>query len=354
MRRIRHLSLTDYRCYSRYFISFGDKVNVIVGDNAVGKTSIVEAIYCLALGKSFKTRSDRELIKHGSLFSVVKGTFDPNNDEVSLVVTDKGKKLKKNNIEYRQLSEHLGFLNVVMFTPEDLELIKGGPNQRRGFLDINLAQFNKEYLDNLISYKKILKQRNEVLKEIKIKYDIAYLEVLTESLINNALKIVEIRNKFLSKLLPLANKNLSMLSENNEVMDIVYKPSCSVDKMWKTFSDRQDYDILMQTTTIGPHRDDFLVYINGNLVNLFGSQGQQRSASLAIKLGFAEMLNKITNSVIIILDDVFSELDENRQNRIFDLVKNYNQIFITTTSIDSINKEILQDCKIIELLKDGE
>lgn len=349
MRRIINLSLTDYRCYSQYLVSFGDKVNVIVGGNAVGKTSLVEAIYCLGLGKSFKTRNDKELIRHNSLFCIIKGTFEPNGDEVSLVVTENGKKLKKNSIEYKQLSEHLGFFNVVMFTPEDLDLIKGGPNQRRSFLDINLAQFNKVYLDNLISYKKLLKQRNEVLKDLKAKYDLAYLEAITESLIAKAIKIVEIRNQFLNDLMPLANKNLGILSNGEETLEIVYKPSCNVDKMWKTFKDRQDYDILIETTTVGPHRDDFQVLINGDLVNLYGSQGQQRSASLAIKLGFAEMLNKITNSVIIILDDVFSELDDNRQNKIFDLVKNYNQIFITTTSIDSINDDILNDCKIIEL-----
>lgn len=349
MKYISKLTLQNYRCYSQYSVSFDKKVNVIVGGNAVGKTSLVEAIYCLGLGKSFKTRSDKELIKHGESFVIIKGVFDPGGDNVSLVIADNGKRLKKNAVEYKQLSDHLGFINIVMFTPEDLELIKGGPNQRRSFLDINLSQFNKSYLHALINYKKLLKQRNEVLKSFKDKYDKEYLDVITESLITEAVRLVEKRDEFISQLNPLANKNLGILTDNVETIQIVYKPSCTVDKMWKTFQERIDYDMLTQTTTIGPHRDDFQVYINDNLVNIYGSQGQQRSASLAIKLGYAEMLNDLTESVIIILDDVFSELDDSRQNKIFDLVKKYNQIFITTTSIQSLSEEVQENCKIIEL-----
>lgn len=350
---IKELILKNFRCYLDFKTSFDASVNVIVGKNAVGKTSLVEAIYVLGLGKSFKTKSDRELINHNHDFLFIKGFFEPNQDEVIFSVSSQGKKIKKNSKEYRQLSEHLGYFNVVMFTPDDLDLIKGGPGKRRSFMDINLSQFDKTYVNALIKYKQLLKQRNEILKNLN-KYNLNILEIITEGLIDLARQIISIRDQFLQELSVCANEKLQILSNEEEQLKIVYKPSCNVENLWKTFQEKLEYDILTKTTTTGPHRDEFIVYVNNKEVGIYGSQGQQRSVSLALKLGFSEMIKKRNKPLIIILDDVFSELDDTRQNQIFRLIKEKFQIFITTTSISGLDEEITANCKLIELKRDGE
>ena len=353
MIHIKELILKNFRCYTEYKENFSKNVNVIVGPNASGKTSLIEAIYVLGLGKSFKAQSDREMINYHQKFLFIKGIFNPN-DEITISVSEQGKKIKRNGQEYRQLSQHIGYFNVVMFTPEDLNLIKGGPSNRRLFMDINISQYDKFYLDALIKYKQLLKQRNEILKGLHNKYNIDILNIITQQLIEVAYKIITIREIFLRELSNYANFKLQTMSNNQECLKIVYKPSGNVENLWKTYEERMDYDILSKTTTWGPHRDEFIVYVNNKEIGTYGSQGQQRSVSLSLKLGFAMMLDQMEKPVIIILDDVFSELDDTRQNQIFSLINKNHQIFITTTSVSSLNDEIIQNCKLIKLARDGE
>lgn len=351
---LKNLELRHFRCHDKYNCEFDPKLNVISGSNAIGKTSIIEAIYCLGLAKSFKTNNDKEMIQEKQEFARVKGVFFPKQDEITFVVSAKGKKILKNQLEYKQLSQHIGFFNIVIFTPEDLDIVKGAPAQRRKFIDTNFAQLNTRYLQELVKYKQILKQRNELLKkEAKNANDFALLNVYTDTLIKSASIVIQMRQEFLAALEPYANEKMQLLSNGIETLKIVYKPSCNVENLRKTFEEKKEYELLTKTTVIGPHRDDFILYINGKEVDIFGSQGQQRSATLALKLGIGDFIVDSNQKLIVLLDDVFSELDEMRQNQILDLINGESQIFITTTTTKHLSNEILDKCKVIELDKDG-
>lgn len=352
---LEKLELRHFRCHDKYTCSFNSKLNVISGANAIGKTSIIEAIYCLGLAKSFKTNNDKEMIQADQAFARAKGIFQPMQDEITFIVSAKGKKILKNQAEYKQLSQHIGFFNIVVFTPEDLDIVKGAPAQRRKFIDTNFAQINNKYLHELVKYKQILKQRNELLKkEPKKASDLDMLSIYTDQLIQSASILIRMREAFLKSLQPYANKKMQLLSGGAETLEIVYKPSCNVENLRKTFEDKKEYELLTKTTVIGPHRDDFILYINGKEVDIYGSQGQQRSATLALKLGIGDFIVDNNQKLIVLLDDVFSELDEMRQNQILDLINGESQIFITTTTTKHLSKHILDKCKIIELDKDGE
>src|SRR5690554_642126 len=225
-----NLELRHFRCHDKFTCMFDSKLNVISGANAIGKTSIIEAIYCLGLAKSFKTNNDKEMIQETQEFARAKGVLYPKQDEITFVVSTKGKKIVKNQMEYKQLSQHIGFFNIVVFTPEDLDIIKGAPAQRRKFIDTNFAQIDTKYLQELVKYKQILKQRNELLKkELKKATDLALLDVYTNALIESASVVIQMRNKFLEALQPYANQKMQLLSSGVETLKIVYKPSCNVE-----------------------------------------------------------------------------------------------------------------------------
>jgi len=343
MIHLKGLKLTNFRCYVDASFAFSPHLNILVGANAAGKTSIAEAIHCLGFLKSHKA-SDQDLIRHGENYAVVKGAFqkDGENCEVIFSLSPEGKRIQANNKSFRQLSDYLGFLHVVFFCPDDLEIIKGSPAERRKFLDSSLCLLSPAYLQNLILYRKILKQRNEVLKNLgeNQKYDQNLLKVLTETLVPKAEAISKERAKFLSELNPLVAEKASVISGSKERVSLSYKPCSEWD---------QKRDLVAKTTTAGPHRDDFEILIDGFEAASFASQGQQRTAALALKLALADYLSRKTDDIIIILDDVFSELDSERQNQILKLLEQGFQIFITTTSASSLSPEIIQRSKLLKI-----
>lgn len=355
---LNEIKLTNFRCYESYTAQFIPHINIIVGNNAVGKTSLVEAIYCLGLTKSHKATNDNEMIQSNKEVAVIKGFFqkDKEKDEIMLSVSEKGKKINKNNKTEATLSKYLGYFSIVMFCPEDLGLVNGQPSVRRKFLDVNIGQINKKYLKSLINYRKILKQRNEVLKLYNEKqgYDDRFLSIITKTLIEEAKVIIEERRKFIEEL----NKHLfgkcDYISSEKEEAKLVYNPSCNVENLFIESEHKKNLDKITKTTNWGPHRDDFLILINGKEASKYASQGQQKTVALSMKLGLADLIKTQTKNIIVILDDVFGELDVERQNKVLQLLTFDDQIFITTTTIDNLSENVLKDSQIIQIENGGE
>lgn len=353
---LKEVKLSNFRCYKTYMQEFSPKINIIIGDNAVGKTSLIESVYVLGVTKSHKSTSDSELIKHNTDFCFVKGTFfDDKKNEVVFSLSEKGKQIVKNEKKIKHLSEYIGFFYTVMFCPEDLELIKGAPASRRRFLDVNIGQINPDYLKSLIKYKNILKQRNQLLKELaeNQKYNHEMLRIVTQQLIEEAQKIIVLRKEFIEKINSYFESRAKSISSNKEIVKIVYKPSANVENLWESFKEKEKIDLITKSTNCGPHRDDFCIYYNDN-ESVYASQGQQKTFVLALKLALIDIIKEKSERIIVILDDVFGELDIQRQKELIKLLEMEYQIFITTTSIDHLDDEILKNSKIIRICKDGE
>lgn len=351
---LRKLNLTNFRCYEKDIFEFGKKRNILIGSNAAGKTTLVEAIHLLGLAKSFKPIKDIGLIKKGESYYNVKGEFYHNDDTIEIMASYNSvdKRITKNQIVYRNISDHLGLIKIVLFSPDDLNLVKGAPLERRKFLDQNIGQINQGYLLSLIRFKKILKERNEFLKTSDYNnYNKELLEVITQGLIKEASTIIKAREVFVNTLNPIIKDISLVLSKGEEIASFVYNPNCIVDKLWKKAEERLSYDFLMKTTTWGPTRDDIDILLNGDNAVTYCSQGQIRSITLAAKLALANLFIKDNDKLIIILDDVLSELDKNRQEQVLKLINKDIQTFITTTSIDNINADIVNDSNVLEIRK---
>lgn len=353
---INKINLTNFRCYKKIELEFSNHINILVGNNAVGKTSIVEAVHCLGFAKSHKASVDSEMILKGENFAIIKADFvkDDRNDQIIISFTDKGKRIQHNNKTYNNLSEYIGFLNVVIFCPEDLDIIKGSPANRRKFLDSNISQISNRYLISSIRYKKLLKQRNEILKNINEnqKYDYDLLKIVTDGLMNEAKVIITERKKFINLINPYLIDKCQAISEMKEMGKIKYVPNMEENNLVQGYEESLKRDIMLKTTTCGPHRDDFLITINGENAATYSSQGQQRTISLAIKLALADLIKAQGQNLVIILDDVFSELDINRQNEILRLMNKENQIFITTTTIANLSEDIINNSKVVMIHKE--
>lgn len=352
---LKNIELNNFRCYKATKFGFSDNINIFVGQNAVGKTSIIEAINFLGLCKSFRTSNDGELMKEKEEYFFVKGKIENNDIETTVVISasQNGKKVVVNNKTYKNLSEYLGFINVVSFSPEDIKLVKGEPKARRRFLDLNIGQVDREYLLKSIEYNKILKERNELLKNINIiPHSQELLKVYTDKLGELGVVIIEKRKKFINDIKAYINAKAKIISSGKENVDIIYTPSAK--ENFKTELKRcLNKDIEAKTTTIGPHRDDIVFEINGLNASIYGSQGQQRTISLATKLGLAEYIKEMKKNLIILLDDVFGELDQERQNELLKVVNSSVQVFITTTSVQNISPDVLAQSKIIEVRREG-
>lgn len=355
---IEQLSLNNFRNYEELNISFENKVNVILGENAQGKTNVMEAIYVLAMAKSHRTSNDKELIRWDEEYAKIEGRIQKHYGSVpmQLLVSKKGKKAKCNHIEQQKLSQYVGNMNVVMFAPEDLHLVKGSPQVRRRFIDMEIGQVSPIYLHDMSQYQKILQQRNHYLKMLQTKKqaDQTVLEILTEQFIQMAVKIVIKRFEFLRVLENWAQPIHKGISRGLETLKIEYKPSVDVleaqdlSKMVKSFEERyskvKTREIERGTTLFGPHRDDLQFFVNERDVQTFGSQGQQRTTALSVKLAEIELIHsEIKEYPILLLDDVLSELDDYRQSHLLNTIQGKVQTFVTTTSIDGIDHQTLTD-----------
>ncbi|PLT33222.1 DNA replication/repair protein RecF [Bacillus sp. V5-8f] len=355
---IEKLNLKNYRNYPELEISFENNVNVILGENAQGKTNVMESIFVLAMAKSHRTSNDKDLIRWDEEYAKIEGRIHKRHTSIplELVISKKGKKAKSNHIEQQKLSQYVGTMNVVMFAPEDLHLVKGSPQVRRRFIDMEIGQVSPVYLHDMSQYQKILQQRNHYLKLLQIKKqtDTAMLDVLTEQFIQYAARIIEKRYQFLSLLQDWAEPIHSGISRNLEQLKIEYKPSLDVSesmdltKMIEEFEDKFDKirsrEIERGVTLIGPHRDDLVFFVNGRDVQTFGSQGQQRTTALSLKLAEIELIHsEIGEYPILLLDDVLSELDDYRQSHLLNTIQGKVQTFVTTTSTDGIDHQTLRD-----------
>lgn len=351
---LNKIELKNFRCYKDASFSFNDKNKVIfVGKNASGKTSVVEAIYYLGFAKSFKTNNDEEIIKSSEDSMFVRGIF---NDKTTIEIgyDGKNKLVKVNNDKVKRMSDLIGTFMISFFCPDDLLLIKGDPKNRRKFIDYSLCQVDKEYLHNLQVVKTTLKERNEYLKSLDgnpKKLNDNYLEALTKTYIDASIKIEKKRSKFITDLDSGTSEIINSISGKKDSSRIEYISNVNVDNFWKTYQEKKMIDIYSKTTTWGVTRDDFKVYINEAFAESNASQGQIRTACLALKLAVMEYYKKKNEKILIILDDVFSELDENRQNKILEMISDDNQVFITTTNINLLTKKALENSEVVEITR---
>lgn len=345
--RLNSLQLVNFRNYDNLHLEFNKKVNLLVGRNGQGKTNIVESIYMLAFGKSFRTNKDKEIIKFETENLYVGGSFskEHTNGLIEIGISKNKKGIKVNKIHIQKIHELLGNINVVIFSPEDLRLVKEGPKERRLFIDKEISQIMPKYYSYLTNYNKILFQRNQLLKS---KYlDNALLEVYDESLARYGSYIYILRRDFIKKIAKVANNMHKNLTDGIEDLSITYKNQMGIndedtvdtvyDKFLEKLKSNREQDMETRTTKYGLHKDDLNIFVNGLDVRLYGSQGQQRTASISLKLSEIELIkNEIGEYPILILDDVFSELDETRQKLLVDNLSVV-QMFITTAEVSHKN-----------------
>ena len=362
---IKELKLKDYRNYNELDITFDNQVNVIIGENAQGKTNLLEALYILAFTKSYRTTNDRELIKWEAEFAKVSGVIHKNKRSfpLELIFHKQGKKAKINHLEQGKLSEYIGALNIVMFAPEDLTLVKGSPQNRRRYIDMELGQIQPIYVYHLGEYQKVLRQRNHLLKQLQNKKspDLTLLEVVTEQLVEHASQVLLGRFNYLKLLRSWAIPIHYKISRELENLRIEYDPSLTIKEdatleeiklsLFNQFKKIEKNEIFRGATLIGPHRDDLLFYINDKEVKVYGSQGQQRTTALALKLAEIDLIyNEIGSYPILLLDDVLSELDDFRQSHLLSAIEGKVQTFVSTTNIDGVNHETIKKAALFEVI----
>ncbi len=364
--KLTNLQLQNFRNYESVQLEFTDGVHVFIGENAQGKTNLMESIYALAMTKSHRTTNDKELIRWNKEFATIKGTVEKTATKTNLELqfSKKGKIAKVNYLEQKRLSSYLGNLNVILFAPENLTLVKGSPQNRRKFVDMELGQMSSLYLYDLVEYNRVLKQRNTYLKQlaIKKKQPDEYLEVLSEMLSELASKIVFHRLDFMKQLEALAIPIHDQLSLGREKFSVSYQatipledgltPSQMKEIYIDQFKKNQTREADQATTLIGPHRDDLIFYLNEIPVQTYGSQGQQRSTVLSLKLAEIELMKLSTGEYpLLLLDDVLSELDDDRQTHLIKAIENKVQTFITTTSLDGIKQQFINEPVVIPIEK---
>lgn len=364
--KIKELALTNYRNYQELSLTFGDGLTIITGENAQGKTNLLEAIFLLSLAKSHRTNHDQELIQWEEELATLQATITTEHFEfpLELILNKKGKIAKLNHIEQSKLSHFIGKFNVILFAPEDLQLIKGSPSLRRKFIDSELGQSHPVYLQELLSYQRILKQRNAYLKQYgrTSQFDDIYFEILTEQLVEKATLVIKYRVKFIEELERIAEPIHRDLSNQREQLKIIYQSSSS--KL--EYTDLKDIEAQLLAlfkqalnrekeqgiTVYGPHRDDIIFYINDKKAQFFGSQGQQRTIVLSIKLAELELFHNMTGEYpVLLLDDVLSELDDNRQMILMSHIEDKVQTFLTTASIEGIKLHELKNADILYVEK---
>ncbi|MCT4418724.1 DNA replication/repair protein RecF [Leuconostoc falkenbergense] len=365
---LESLTLKNYRNYGDLTLEFSDGVNVFLGENAQGKTNLLESIYVLALARSHRTSSDKDLIQWSEKEATISGRVKHaiSDTPLSLNFSNKGKKARVNHLEQSKLSQYIGQLNVILFAPEDLELVKGAPSVRRRFIDMEFGQMNPLYLYNTTQYKRILKERNAYLKRLQLKQttDTVFLDVLSEQLVNVGAQILLARESFLKKLEQAAQPIHAEISDQRETLHLVYNSSVNFDEkddlagvtaaFEASLLKQRAREIMMGSTLLGPHRDDLQFIVNDNDVAVFGSQGQQRTTALAVKLAEIDLMQQETGEYpVLLLDDVLSELDANRQTHLLLAIQDKVQTFITAPSLTDVARQLIHTPKVFHV-KHGE
>lgn len=344
---ITKIELKNFRKYKKININLNNNLVILVGPNACGKTTILEAIYMISKTKSHRTNDLKNIIKDNEDFGIINIDSYKN---YKMIISKEGKKVLINNIEYKKMSDFIGNIKAVLFSPNDLNLVYGSKSNRRLFIDLEMFIIDKNNILLLKNFKKILKERNELLKVYDDSKKVI-LDIITKELIDINKKIILARINFIKEL----NEYFMKIHKNlyNEDVEIRYLANVKLEEIDSIYEKKLNYDILTKTTNNGVHRDDYKFMINNVDSSLYASQGQVRSIVLSLKLALFYMIkNKFNNDCILLLDDVFSELDINRQNDLVRFLLNESQTFISTTNIDLIPEILKNKAQIIYLEKE--
>ena len=354
---IKNLDIVNFRNYEKLSIEFDKNINIIYGNNAQGKTNLLESIYFLGITKSHRVFIDDSLIKNGEEFCRLNCIINNNNIETNfkIILSSKFKKVFIDNFQYKKISDYISKLKVIIFFPEDLNLIKGNPLLRRRFLNLELGQFENSYLNILNDYNKLIKLKNNYLKNFTV-FDNNYYDILNNSIIDKSVLIYFMRKKFIDKINCYCSKIYKDLC-GIEGFYIKYKSSIEFNTLNRNeikeilvneFSSVKEKEIKYKRNLLGPSFDDFEFYIDDLNLKKYGSQGQQRLAVLALKLSEVEIFKDVLNiSPILLLDDVFSELDNYKKNSLLSYIDSSVQTIITTTDLDFIDSRLVEKAKLI-------
>ncbi|MGN0299248.1 MAG: DNA replication/repair protein RecF [Lachnospiraceae bacterium] len=351
--RIQSIDLQNFRNYETLSLRFSPGINIFFGDNAQGKTNILESIYLCGTSHSHRGSKDREMIAFQAEESHAKMLLQRREMEHRIDVHLKRNRTKGiacDGIPLRRASELFGMINIVFFSPEDLQLVKNGPAERRKFIDSELCQLDKIYFSNLLNYNKVLNQRNILLKENRMDM-LSMLSVWDEQFIRYGKEVIERREKFIKQLNPLVSEIHSRLSGDKERLSICYEPNVSASELERQLFQSKERDFRHKTTMTGPHRDDIIIMIDGIDIRKYGSQGQQRTAALSMKMAEIELVREyVKDTPVLLLDDVLSELDSKRQMQLLNSIKGI-QTMITCTGLDDFVNHRFHVDKVFQVVK---
>ena len=343
---LKKISIINYKNILDKEYELDPKINCFVGDNGVGKTNILDAVYHLSMGKSYFNVKNDQLINRGKDYMLVDGVFELNNKNESIVFSLKiGEKkvLKRNGKPYKKFSNHIGLIPVVLISPYDNDLINEGSSERRKFIDSIISQNDKEYLINLIAYTRVIQNRNKLLKQYNrsVDFDLDTIKVYDDQIYKLSEPIFKARDKFIKEFTPLVLEKYKHISDDKEKISIEYKSDLIDNHVENLIKDSFQKDVILQYTSAGLHKDDFIFNIDENRIKRFGSQGQQKSFLIALKLAqFDYLKNETGNSPILLMDDIFDKLDLMRVKRIVEIVNstNFGQLFLSDTDKERIEK----------------
>jgi len=360
---LKNISLINFKNYEQVDLEFSPKINCFVGNNGVGKTNLLDAIYYLSLTKSFFNSIDNQNINHTKDFFVIQGNYIRSEKVENIycgVKRNKRKQFKRNKKEYHRLSEHIGLIPVVMISPADSSIITEGSEERRKFINGVISQYDNQYLDDIINYNRALSQRNKLLKDFakNNNFDTETLEIWNEQLILPGKRIYQKRVEFINKLVPIFQKYYNYVSLGNEKVELIYESQLYSTNFKNLLKESVLKDRILQYTSVGIHKDDLFLKLEGYSIKKTGSQGQQKTFLVAIKLAKFDFIKELNGfKPVLLLDDIFDKFDTQRRKQIIKLLadNNFGQIFITETSKDRL-ESILADIKIdfrLFKIKDG-
>lgn len=352
---VKSLELSDFRNYNHLSMQFNSGTNILYGDNAQGKTNILEAIYLCGTTKSHKGSKDREIIKLDKNESHIRVFIEKNGVDRKIdmhLKKNKPKGVAIDGIPIKKSAELFGIINLVFFSPEDLSIIKNGPSERRRFIDLELCQLDKVYLYNLTKYNKIVNQRNNLLKQVSFNKNLLdTLSIWDDQLLEYGTKIIKSRDEFINSINNIIYDIHRNLSGGKEDLVIKYEPNSSIDNFEDKLKKSLDRDLFLKITNVGPHRDDISFLIKDIDIRKYGSQGQQRTSALSLKLAEIELVKSvIKDKPILLLDDVLSELDRNRQNFLLNSINDI-QTIITCTGLEEFVNNRFKINKIYKVVE---
>ena len=353
---ILDLKLTNFRNYEKLYLKFNNKKNIIIGYNGMGKTNLVEAIYVLSFTKSFRGTSEQVIIKDNEISTKIEANICSNSEKnhYKFIFSNQGKKVFINNNKQDKISDYISNINIILFNPDDLKIVKNSPSIRRRFLNIEISQISNKYLHQLNIYNKILKQRNSYLKTLYLNSysSIEYLDILTNKLIDYGLEIYNIRKQFIDNINNSISTIFKKITGEND-LKVKYNSSFfDLDKedIIKKYKKYYEKDLNLGITQFGIHHDDFEFILNQKNLKDYGSEGQQKNAIIAFKLAELEIFKNIRHEYpILILDDLNSSLDNEKFTNILNYINKDIQIFITTTNILNISKKIIKNSTIFKV-----